>query len=296
MARPAWSYAEGRGQGDPDSSSDSSSSSSSSSSSPQNAGTGLKGTLLTEGGSGPITEASGSSTTDRKFPFAGPSMGNNYTLTADSYLRWLNSRYTPNIARATNKERAEAEFFNDPASNEFVIAAARQFYINQSGFRPSWAKNFLIDNIIPAAQELGISPYTLLQQIRTQGVTKDSGAIPTGGSRGSGGGGGGGGGSSTQQSIDLSSPTQARGLLMQTMQGVLGRDPNSEEYENFLKILNEAQSGSPQIATASGSTVTRSGGVDAGVVALDYAQSRDDYEDVQNKQYYDMFLNVLAGG
>ena len=83
---------------------------------------------------------------------------------------------------------------------------------------------------------------------------------------------------------------------MQTMQGVLGRDPNSEEYENFLKILNEAQSGSPQIATASGSTVTRSGGVDAGVVALDYAQSRDDYEDVQNKQYYDMFLDVLAGG
>ena len=83
---------------------------------------------------------------------------------------------------------------------------------------------------------------------------------------------------------------------MQTMQGVLGRDPNGKEYENFLKILNEAQSGSPQIATASGSTVTRSGGVDAGVVALDYAQSRDDYEDVQNKQYYDMFLNVLAGG
>tara|TARA_R110000868_G_scaffold22788_3_gene93074 strand:+ start:2221 stop:3090 length:870 start_codon:yes stop_codon:yes gene_type:complete len=113
---------------------------------------------------------------------------------------------------------------------------------------------------------------------------------------GSGPGSGGGGGSSTQQSIDLSSPTQARGLLMQTMQGVLGRDPNSEEYGNFLKILNESQSGSPQIATASGSTVTRSGGVDAGVVALDYAQSRDDYEDVQNKQYYDMFLNVLAGG
>ena len=83
---------------------------------------------------------------------------------------------------------------------------------------------------------------------------------------------------------------------MQTMQGVLGRDPSSEEYGNFLKILNEAESGSPQVATAFGSTVTRSGGVDAGVVALDYAQSRDDYEDVQNKQYYDMFLDVLAGG
>jgi hypothetical protein len=232
MARPAWTYAEGRGQGDSDSSSDSS---------------------------------------------------------------WLNSKYTPSIARATNRDQAEASLLSDPASNKFIVDAARQWYVGQSGFRPQWAEGFLRDDIIPAAQELGISPYTLLQQIRTQGVTKDSGAIPTGGSRGSGGGGG-GGGFSTQQSIDLSSPTQARGLLMQTMQGVLGRDPNSEEYENFLKILNEAQSGSPQIATASGSTVTRSGGVDAGVVALDYAQSRDDYEDVQNKQYYDMFLDVLAGG
>lgn len=295
MDRPWWTYAEGRGQGNPDSSSDSSSSSSSSSSSPQNAGTGRRGSLLTEGGSGPITEASGSSTTNRNFFPAGPSAASGYALTADSYLRWLNSKYTPSIAKATNREQAEASLLSDPASNKFIVDAARQWYAGQSGFRPQWAEGFLRDDVIPAAQELGISPYTLLQQIRTQGVTKDSGAIPTGGPRGYGSYGG-GGGSSTQMSIDLSSPTQARGLLMQTMQGVLGRDPNSEEYENFLKILNEAQSGSPQIATASGSTVTRSGGVDAGIVALDYAQSRDDYEDVQNKQYYDMFLDVLAGG
>ena len=118
----------------------------------------------------------------------------------------------------------------------------------------------------------------------------------TSSSSGSSGGGGYGGGYSTQQTIDLTSPTQARGLLMQTIQGALGRNPTEDEYSQFLTILNESQTANPQVVSAAGDTVTRSGGVDPGVLALDYAQSRDDYEDVQANQYYNMFLDVLAGG
>lgn len=109
-------------------------------------------------------------------------------------------------------------------------------------------------------------------------------------------GGGYGGGSSTQRTIDLTSPQQARGLLMQTIQGVLGRNPTDTEYDEFVKILNETQTANPSVVSAAGDTVTRTGGVDAGLVALDYAESRDDYEDVQANQYYNMFLDVLAGG
>lgn len=117
-----------------------------------------------------------------------------------------------------------------------------------------------------------------------------------GGSPGGSPYGGGGGGSSTQMTIDLTSPQQARGLLMQTIQGVLGRNPTDVEYDDFVKILNETQTANPQVVSAVGDTVTRSGGVDAGLVALDYAQSQDDYQDRQATGFYNMFLDALAGG
>lgn len=149
-----------------------------------------------------------------------------------------------------------------------------------------------------------ISPQMLIAQLAAQvGIGSELGSATDvldqilGGSSGGGGGYyGGGGGYSTQRTIDITSPTQARGLLMQTIQGALGRNPTEDEYSQFLTILNESQTANPQVVSAVGDTVTRSGGVDAGVLALDYAQSRDDYEDVQANQYYNMFLDVLAGG
>ena len=150
-----------------------------------------------------------------------------------------------------------------------------------------------------------VSPQILVAQLAAQvGIGSELGSATDvldqilGGSSGGGsyGGGGYGGGSSTQMTIDLTSPQQARGLLMQTIQGVLGRNPTDDEYSQFVSVLNEAQTANPQVVSAAGDTVTRSGGVDAGLVALDYAQSRDDYEDRQANQYYNMFLDVLAGG
>lgn len=256
----------------------------------------IVGKYLREGGSAPVDSTIGTSgTTYWETPVRGPGIG---SMTADRYLNWVNSRYTPRIAQANTTGEALGAYMNDPASNALAVRAARVWYAGNSSFQPQWAQNWLKDNIIPSAVALGISPYQLLSDVASGRVTTlpTDGSSGGSGSYGGGGGGGGGGGFSTQQTIDLTSPTQARGLLMQTIQGALGRNPNDNEYSEFLKILNESQTANPQVVTASGSTVTRSGGVDPSMLALDYAQSQDDYKDRQANQYYDVFLNALARG
>jgi hypothetical protein len=177
-------------------------------------------------------------------------------------------------------------------------AIAKDYHPRSTG--KTWFEQFTQDALkISRTEGRYVSPVDLAYEYAMgRGLIGDGGIIipPSSSSGGGSYGGGYGGGYSTQQTIDLTSPTQARGLLMQTIQGVLGRNPTEDEYSQFLTILNEAQTANPQVVSAAGDTVTRSGGVDPGVLALDYAQSRDDYEDVQANQYYNMFLDVLAGG
>ena len=200
--------------------------------------------------------------------------------------------------------KEEAELMYDrlsPAYQDWLNQLAKTPGIGAptSTGRAMWGR-FVEQSVFLQEQGLFMSPQQMAQQIAMQrGIGMDLGdpasyGLTSGGSRGYGGGYG--GGSSTQQTIDLTSPQQARGLLMQTIQGVLGRNPTDVEYDDFVKILNETQTANPQVVSAAGGTVTRSGGVDAGLVALDYAQSRDDYENRQVSGYYDMFMNALAGG
>lgn len=51
----------------------------------------------------------------------------------------------------------------------------------------------------------------------------------------------------TDRSVDLFSPTDARGLARQTMQSILGRDPSEEEFEDFVAALNTAARNNPTI-------------------------------------------------
>lgn len=298
MARPAWSYA------NPDSAKarESGGQASAPSPAPAPAATGtdsITGQYLTDNPQLPSDTTSGSSgTTYWNQPISGPGLAApvpSYQLSPDNYLRWVNSKYTPNIASASTTGEALGAYMDDPASYALVVRAARQWYAGYANFDPQWSENFFKENVIPTATALGVSPYEVLNRIASGQLTQRS-SLDTTGSSGGGGYYGGGGGYSTQQTIDLTSPTQARGLLMQTIQGALGRNPTEDEYSQFLTILNEAQTANPQVVSAAGDTVTRSGGVDPGVLALDYAQSRDDYEDRQASQYYDMFLNALAGG
>lgn len=177
-------------------------------------------------------------------------------------------------------------------------AIAKDYHPRSTGKK--WFEQFTQDALkISRTEGRYVSPVDLAYEYAmSKGLVGPEGSldIPAPSSGGGSYGGGYGGGSSTQRTIDLTSPQQARGLLMQTIQGVLGRNPTDTEYDEFVKILNETQTANPSVVSAAGDTVTRTGGVDAGLVALDYAESRDDYEDVQANQYYNMFLDVLAGG
>jgi hypothetical protein len=165
--------------------------------------------------------------------------------------------------------------------------------------RSLWAR--LVSRSIDLQNDgLNMSPQQMAAQIAaSRGIGLDlgdpasyGGASGPGGYRRFGGGGGGGGGSS---SIDLSSPTQARSIITQVMQNLLGRDPDASEISDFTKALNEAQRANPVTVEGDGSTVTRSGGIEADVFAMDYVKGKEGFEDRQANQYYKLFMNILSG-
>jgi hypothetical protein len=117
-----------------------------------------------------------------------------------------------------------------------------------------------------------------------------SGSYYSGGG-GYGGGGGGGGGS-----VSLTNPTSARGLLLQTMQGVLGRNPTEREYKNFLDTLTQTEMANPNTVSIEGDVAVQSGGTDPGMIAMDFAQSADDYKATQANKFYNAFMGALGGG
>ena len=83
---------------------------------------------------------------------------------------------------------------------------------------------------------------------------------------------------------------------MQTMQGVLGRNPSRQEYSQFVKILNEAEMANPNTASFEGGMAVGSGGVDPGVLALEFAQDQEDFTERQGDRYFRTFMQALAGG
>jgi hypothetical protein len=109
------------------------------------------------------------------------------------------------------------------------------------------------------------------------------------GGGGYGGGGGGGGGS-----VSLTDPTSARGLLMQTMQGVLGRNPTEQEYSQFVKALGQAEMGAPRTVGFEGDLAVQSGGIDPGMVAMEYVQGLDEFESAEGQRAFGAFMQVLG--
>ena len=140
------------------------------------------------------------------------------------------------------------------------------------------------------AYSLGVSPMEG-RDGSDEGSSGGGSSYYSGGGGGYGGGGGGGGGS-----VSLTNPTSARGLLMQTMQSVLGRNPTNDEYKTFLQVLNEAEMANPNTASVEGDVVVGSGGVDPGVLALEFAQDQEDFTERQGDRYFRTFMQALAGG
>ena len=152
--------------------------------------------------------------------------------------------------------------------------------------RTAW--DFLMDDIAA-----GFMPQNILggPNALVESDSSSSSYSSYSGGGGYGGGGGGGGGS-----VSLTNPTSARGLLMQTMQSVLGRNPSNDEYKTFLQVLNEAEMANPNTASFEGGTTVGSGGVDPGVLALEFAQDQEDFQERQGDRYFRTFMQALAGG
>lgn len=96
---------------------------------------------------------------------------------------------------------------------------------------------------------------------------------------------------STSKSIDLFSPSEARGFARTALQAELGRDPTQAEYEDFLGALNASARANPNVTTttqkfdaeglqASTSSVTR-GGIDPGQLSIEKAQRNPDWAEWQ---------------
>lgn len=110
-----------------------------------------------------------------------------------------------------------------------------------------------------------------------------------GGYSGGGYSGGGGGGQ-----VSLTNPTSARGLLMQTMQGVLGRNPTEQEYKQFIKALTQAEMGAPRTVDFEGDLAVQSGGVDPGMVAMEYVEGLEEFDSAAGQRTLDAFMQVLG--
>jgi hypothetical protein len=138
-----------------------------------------------------------------------------------------------------------------------------------------------------------LSPTDLLLQDLMDGRVSLGDRDPSGGGyRSYGGGGFGGGGGSS--SVSLTDPTSARGLLMQTMRSMLGRNPNEDEYTTFLEALNEAERANPRTVAMEGNTAVQAGGLDPGMIAMEYVEGLEEFDSIQGQRAFDSFMQVLG--
>lgn len=97
----------------------------------------------------------------------------------------------------------------------------------------------------------------------------------------------------TTETIDLSSPSEARRLLDNTLGGYLGRLPTQREYKNFLNVLNSAEEQMPQITeqvtrTVPGEGTSKvsnkirgEGGLSREQVTTEFVRGRKDYAETR---------------
>ena len=115
---------------------------------------------------------------------------------------------------------------------------------------------------------------------------------------------------SKSRDVDLTNPTQARGLLDNFLGEYLGRLPSDEEYKNFTRALNIQERGAPTI-TESTTTVTpdgqarrtqeseseRRGGFEPTQFAREFARSQEGAGEMAvGGPLLNAFLGLLRGG
>lgn len=197
------------------------------------------------------------------------------------------------LGKATTIGEALAAYWDDPESRAAIVSASREHYKAYPNWNEQWAEGFWKE-IVNVAAATGLNPGTIIDRINTGEMTLNSGATASSASSGGGGYGGGGGGGGG--SVALTNPSSARGLLLQTMQGVLGRNPTDVEYKDFINTLKQTEMANPRTVDIEGDVAVQSGGTDPSMLALEFAQSAEDYKATQANKFYNAFMGALGGG
>lgn len=200
----------------------------------------------------------------------------------------------PAIYKAQTIGDALNLYWSDPASKQIIVNAARVYYKDYPNFNDQWAEGFWGDIVNQANHYGAAAPWVTLQQVLSGQVTPAGQGPSTSSSSSSYSGGGGYGGGGGGGQVSLTNPTSARGLLLQTMQNVLGRNPSDDEYKQFLKALNQAEMGNPQTVDVRDGMVVGSGGVDPGMVAMEYVQGLDEFNSAEGQRALSSFMQVLG--
>ena len=205
------------------------------------------------------------------------------------------------VAYRETTDAVNAFYELDPGYQGFLKALAQNPAIGTgaSTGRALWER---LVRMSAEQNELGMpnrSPQMLAAELAFNlGVSpsegRDGSSQPPSGGGSYGGGGYGGGGGGGGGSVSLTNPTSARGLLMQTMQGVLGRNPTEQEYSQFVKALNQAEMGAPRTVGFEGDLAVQSGGVDPGMVAMEYVEGLEEFDSAEGQRAFDSFIRVLG--
>jgi hypothetical protein len=259
------------------------------------------------GGTGSTTVVAGSSyqrTEGVAFPLSGRGgfgqlggfeYGQRMGFSPDAY-----ERYPYGVAYRTQAEATDAFYTLDPDYQAWLKNLSQHPNVGTSGStgRMLWER---ISRLAAERTEMGdpASPQQIAAELANSlGVAppggSDSSLLDSRSTNSSGGGGYSGGGGGGGGSVALTNPSSARGLLMQTMQGALGRIPTDAEYRLFIKTLNEAEMDAPRTVDVEGDLAVQSGGVDPGVVAMDFVEGLPEFNSAAGQRTFDSFMQVLG--
>ena len=107
--------------------------------------------------------------------------------------------------------------------------------------------------------------------------------------------------------VNLTNPSQARGLVNNALSQYLGRTATDKEQQAFLAALQQQEKANPNVTTGSrsynsrgastGTSATQSGGIDPAQFAQEWAQSQEgSAEHMAATTYMDAFVNALGAG
>lgn len=186
-------------------------------------------------------------------------------------------------------------YFGNMSNSEFKRLMGHAYAFNGSDATPSTAQWLWGQAVNYASQANAANPN---KRVSPWDILKRWGS--TGGGPGGGGSGPGGGGgpvtthsTSVQRNVQQISKSQARGMIGQALEALVGRSYSQEDVGEFLKQFNTEAKANPTVtktsttttqngtSSSSSSSSTSSGGIDAQDVTERFAKSRKDYAEFQ---------------